>query len=176
MSPLPALMSTALPAAPVIDPAAAEKVPLPVESRLMPAPGLLVEVALSSTTEPPVERMSTAGPPVLFTVVVGGEGTVRVPALLASRPVPPVVVTEKLDRLKVPVPPTKLKPPALPVRLTLVTVEPLAAAAAEQGAAVPAQIAGPLEPATSRPSTRLPVASLTPGLPDSAGRLAGMPV
>src|SRR5919202_684170 len=100
MSPLPALMSTALPPAPVIDPAAAEKVPVPLESRLIPEPGLLVEVALSITTEPPVERMSTAGPPVLLTVVVGGEGTVRVPALLANRPVPPLVVTENFDRVK----------------------------------------------------------------------------
>src|SRR5690242_128019 len=145
-------MSTALPAAPVIDPAAAEKVAVPLESRLMPAPGLLVEVARSSTTEPPVERMSTAGPPLLVTDVVGGEGTVSVQALLASRPVPPVVLTEKLERLKVPVPPTRLKPPLLPVRLTLVTVAPFAAAAALQGAAAPAQTAGPPEPTTSRPS------------------------
>src|SRR3954452_19702449 len=135
MSPLPALMSTALPAAPVIVPAAAENVPAPLESRLMPAVALLVEVALSSTTEPPVERMSTAGPPVLLTVVVGGEGTVRVPALFASRPVPPDVVTENFDRLKVPVVLTSLKPPALPVRLTSVTVAPLAAAVAVQGPA-----------------------------------------
>src|SRR3954452_18900811 len=117
MSPLPALMSTALPAAPVIVPAAAENVPVPFESRLMPAVGLLVEVALSSTTEPPVERMSTAGPPVLLTVVVGGDGRESVRALLASSRVPRVVVTKKLERVKVPVPPTRLKPLALPVRL-----------------------------------------------------------
>src|SRR5215218_6114527 len=168
-------MSTAFPPAPLIDPAAAENVPVPLLSRLMPAPRLFVEDALSRTTEPPVDWMSTAGPLVLLTVVVGGEGTVRVPALLARRPVPPVVVTEKLDRVKVPVPPTRLKPPALPLRLTLVTVDPFAKAAAVHGAAVPAQIAGPPEPATSRPSTRELVASLTPGLPETAGRFDAFP-
>src|SRR4051812_9343816 len=100
-------MSTSIPAAPEIVPAAAENVAVPLLSRLMPSPGLLVEEALSSTTEPPVDWMSTAGPPVLATVVVGGEGTERVPALLASSPVPPVVVTANFDRVKVPVPPAR---------------------------------------------------------------------
>src|SRR3954466_5417244 len=107
-----------MPAAPEIVPAAAENVAAPLASRLMPSPGLLVEVALSRLTEPPVDWMSTAGPLVLATVAGGGGGRVRGPALLASRPVPPVVVTENFERLKVPVPPARLNPPALPVTLT----------------------------------------------------------
>src|SRR4051812_209127 len=169
-------MSKSIPAAPVIVPAAAEKVAAPLLSRLMPSPeALLVEEALSRVTEPPVFWMSTAGPLVLATVVVGGEGTVRVPALMADRPVPPVVLMENFDRLKEPVPPTRLKPPALPGRLTSVPGEPLATAAAVHGAEVPAQTAGPLVPMMSRPSTREPVASLTPGLPAIRGRLAAFP-
>src|SRR4051795_11413236 len=104
-------MSTEIPAAPTIVPAAAVKGAVPLASRLMPSPGELVEDALSRLTEPPVDWMWTAAPLMLALVAGGGGGMLSVPALMAVRPVPPVVLTANFERSKVPVPPARLNPP-----------------------------------------------------------------
>src|SRR5205823_1550866 len=163
-------MSTALPAAPEMLPLDALNGVAPFESRLMPAPELLVdETASNDRFEAEFAlRTSTAGPPVALTFSVEPEPTLIVgaPELFTRKPVPPVVVMAKLVKLNVPAAaPVSATPPAPPLRFTLVTSEP--------PVFVPAMAAPPL-PAMSTASTRLPEARAT--VPESDGRLAGVPV
>src|SRR5205085_2036492 len=139
----------------------------PFESRLMPAPELLVdETASNARLDAPFTlRTSTAGPPVALTFSVEPEPTliVGVPELFTRKPVPPVV---EIVKLNVPAAaPVSATPPAPPLRFTLVTSEP--------PVFVPA-IAAPALPAMSTASTRLPEARAT--VPDRDGRFAGVPV
>src|SRR5438034_9679768 len=101
-------MSTALPAAPEMLPLAALNGVAPFESRLMPAPELLVdETASNARLELPFTlRTSTAGPPVALTFSVEPEPTLMVgaPEVFTRKPVPPVVVIVKLVKLNVPAP------------------------------------------------------------------------
>src|SRR5881227_3567363 len=100
-------MSTALPAAPEMLPLEALKGAAPFESRLMPAPELLVDETPSKARldAPFTLRTSTAGPPVALTFSVEPEPALIVgrPELgLTRKPVPPVVVIVKLVKLNVP--------------------------------------------------------------------------
>ena len=62
-----------MPAAPVIVPLAALKVPVPRPARLMPSLALLVELTASNASVAPVVPVtSTAGPPVALTFVGAG--------------------------------------------------------------------------------------------------------
>src|SRR5690242_12283769 len=122
-------MSTALPAAPEMLPLEALNGVAPFESRLIPAPELLVDETASNERFEAVFalRTSTAGPPVALTFSVEPDPTLIVgaPELLARKPVPPVVLTVKFVKLKVPAAaPVSATPPAPPLRLTLVTSEP----------------------------------------------------
>src|SRR5436309_14592741 len=121
-------MSTALPAAPEMPPLEALNGAAPFESRLMPAPELLVDETASNVRLEAVFalRTSTAGPPVELTFSVDPEPTriVGVPELLTRKPVP-VVEIVKLVKMKLPAAaPVSATPPAPPLRFTVVAFEP----------------------------------------------------
>src|SRR5262245_58144192 len=97
----PALTSKSMPVAVPIDPPFAVKAPETV-SRLTPLPALPLELSVEKVTPPlkVTDVASTAAPPVAE-IELPVPGILKIPLLLATKPAPASVVTERLEKLKV---------------------------------------------------------------------------
>src|SRR5919112_2015829 len=118
IAPEPPLRSKPVPASPPTVPLVAEKVPVPIESMLMPSLALFVELTPSNAIVLPLElTTSTAGPPVALMSDWPPDGTLNEPEVWALKAAgePETVVSWR----SLPLPsPYAVPEPVVPDRLT----------------------------------------------------------